>query len=85
MRNTTDGALTYLRVIPTAGSVSNTAILNSNWGIYQNDLGKWQAGSSHGIYKADANGTMTFQLNWQVGSGTGYYQYCSIVAYVLGR
>ncbi|WP_374029401.1 hypothetical protein [Bdellovibrio bacteriovorus] len=76
------GGVTYIRpeVFATPGG---TWLLPSNWASAS--MTTWTSGSSFGLYKASANGTLTFRGYWHVGSGTGGIVYCNILAQVIGK
>lgn len=72
---------TYMRVLNSSGT--GTWVLPSNW-ITSNGT-DWSGGHSTGLFRATADGTVTFQGYWHVGAGTGYYVYCNLVAVVIGK
>ncbi|NCN41246.1 hypothetical protein GW916_08350, partial [bacterium] len=74
-------ATLYMRIGLTAGSAS--VLQYPNWSMTSST--GWTALHTQGLYQASADGSLTFSGQWHVGSGTGYAQYCSIIAYVLGK
>jgi hypothetical protein len=74
-------ATTYMQARKDSGLA--TALLSPNWICVGGN--HWSGGSSIGIYRADADGYLNFQVYWRVSVGKGHYYQCNIVAQVIGK
>ncbi|MBN2443385.1 MAG: hypothetical protein JXJ04_18635 [Spirochaetales bacterium] len=77
-----DGATIYMRVNLRTGSAS--PLMPGNYCFVS---GGWCGFTSTALYKATAGGTLTFQGEWHLSNTTttGYYRYCNIDAFVIGK
>jgi hypothetical protein len=82
LRNDDPASTTYMAA-DASSSPGGSWIMMPNWITVAGS--DYAGGSSTGLYKATANGTVTFQALWHVGSGTGHAVYCNIIAYVIGK
>lgn len=76
------GGTTYLRSEVFSGP-GGAWLLVPNW--MTTATTGYSSGSSTGLYKASANGSVTFRGYWHVSAGTGYLVYCNIIALVIGK
>jgi hypothetical protein len=84
LSNSVAGSTTYMRAELASGSATNVQL--PNWiTVVSASSSAWSGGSSTGLYRASADGTLVFRPYWHVGSGTGSAVYCNIIAYVIGR
>ncbi|NQT90267.1 MAG: hypothetical protein HQ558_03335 [Candidatus Omnitrophica bacterium] len=81
LRNSGTGT-TYIQARQRSG-VGATSIIAPNWVVVTGR--RWAGGSSIGIYRAKADGAITFQAIYHASSGTGYNVYSNIIAYVIGK
>lgn len=84
LANATAGSTTYMHSALYSGSA--TAVQSPNWiTVVSSSSGAYAGGSSIGLFRATADGTLVFHPEWHVGSGTGAAVYCNLMAYVIGR
>lgn len=87
LQNSIAYAVTYMKPEKFSG-VSGSWLITPNWITTSSGSGStyvWNGGYSTGLYRASADGTITFRSYWHVSGGTGYAVYCNIIAYILGK
>lgn len=76
------GGITYIRVDASSGP-GGTWLQTGNWITV--DSPTWSGGVSTGLYKATADGNVTFNPVWHTSGGTGSLVYCNMNAFVIGK
>ncbi|MDD5089972.1 MAG: hypothetical protein PHQ23_03560 [Candidatus Wallbacteria bacterium] len=72
----------WIRVERSAG-VAATVIMDSSYA--GNGTVNYIGVTTSAIYRADADGTLTFKMKWHTNSGTAYCIYRRIFAWVMGK
>ena len=75
------GGNTYLTVDNSAGTGVWVQVPN----VSLSSVSGWRSGVSTGVFRATASGSVTFQGQWRVLSGTASAQGCNITALVIGK
>lgn len=75
------GSSTQMKIAVKSGSATAVQAPNS---IYTSST-SYSSGSSIGLYRASADGTLVFQPRWFVANGVGYASDCNMIAYVIGK